>query len=104
MLYSVKLQFLSVFREITVAEITAITSLLRSISELLMKENRDVLKLKPGFVIIFLMWRSTHEGPAIQSLSGSPPRRFRPRRHRGLAQAHNFSSAAEPIPQTIAKH
>lgn len=92
------------FRKITVAEIMAITSLLRSISELLMKENRDALKLKPGFVIIVLMWRSTHEGPAIQSLSGSPPRRLSPRRHRGLAQAYSFCSAVEPIPQTIAKH
>lgn len=82
----------------------AISSLLRSISKLLMKENRDVLKLKSGFVIIFLIWRSAHEGPAIRSLSGYPPRRFRPRRRRELAPAHTFSSAAEPTPQTISKH
>lgn len=56
-----------------------ITNLLRSISELLMKENRDVLKLKPHFSIFFLIWRSTHEGPEFPSLAGSPPRRTQTR-------------------------
>lgn len=52
-----------------------ITNLLRSISKLLMKKHMDVLKLKPDFVIIFLIRRSTHEGPVFRSLAGSPPRR-----------------------------
>lgn len=52
-----------------------ITNLLISISKLLMKENRDVLKFKPDFVIIFLIRRSMCEGPVFQSLAGSSPRR-----------------------------
>lgn len=40
-----------------------------------MKENRDVLKFKLDFVIIFLIRRSMCEGPVFQSLAGSSPRR-----------------------------
>ena len=56
-----------------------ITNLLRSISKLPMKENKDVLKFKTEFVTIFLIWRSKHEGPVFWPLTGSPPRRTQTR-------------------------
>lgn len=83
-----------------VVEIMTITNLLRSILKLLMKENRDMLKLKPHFAVIFLICRSMHEGPWQSHHQGG----HRPQTEKDLSQALVLGTAAEPKTHPVTRH
>lgn len=77
-----------------------IANLLRSVLKLQMKENRDMLKLKPHFAVIFLICRSMYEGLWQSHHQGG----HRPQTHKHPSQALVLGIAAEPKTHPVTRH